>query len=115
MVGTILVMTNQGISTTEILLNNPAFAGSKFFGASIEIIKYSSAPDSLNIRLSGSNEAVTAFNQSIPGLMAAFQTGGFQFRIGRIEATYAIDRPAFHRKEERQGNNSGDQSEKEKR
>ncbi len=111
MVGTIFVMTNQGISTTEILLNNPAFAGSKFFGASIEIIKYSSAPDSLNIRLSGSNEAVTAFNQNIPGLMAAFQTGGFRFRIGRIETAYAAEKPLFHRKEEKGNNSDGQKNE----
>jgi len=111
MVGTILVMTNQGVSTTEILLNNPAFAGSKFFGSSIEIIKYSTAPDSLNIRLSGSNEAVTAFNQDIPGLMAAFQTGGFRFRIGRIDAVYAADKPIFHRKEGKgKGDTLGDES-----
>ncbi len=108
MVGAIFVMANQGISTTEILLNNPAFAGSKFFGASIEIIKYSSAPDSLNIRLSGSNEAVTAFSQNIPGLMAAFQTGGFRFRIGRIDAGYAADKPVFRRKEEK-GDTSGEE------
>jgi hypothetical protein len=116
MVGTIFIMTTQGISTTEIHLNNPAFAGSKFFGASIEIIKYSSAPDSLNIRLNGSNEAVvTAFNQNIPGLLAAFQTGRFRFRIGRIDAGYAAERPVLHRKEEKDrgdGSNEGDNEKK---
>jgi len=114
MVGTIFTMTTQGVSTTEILLNNPAFAGSKFFGASIEIIKYSSAPDSFNIRLSGSNEAVTAFNQNIPGLMASFQTGGFRFRIGRIEATYASEKPLFRRKEKTDNRPNDERSEEER-
>jgi hypothetical protein len=107
MTGTILMMTNQGINTTEILLNNPAFAGSKFFGASIEITKYSSAPGSFNIRLTGSNEAVTAFNQNIPSLMNAFQAGGFRFRVGRIDAVYATERPLFRRKEKKGDHSSG--------
>lgn len=107
MVGTIMMMSKQGVSTTEILLNNPAFAGSKFFGASIEIVKYATAPDSLNIRLSGSNEAVTAFNQNIPGLMAAFQTGNFRFRIGRIDAVYSAEKPVFRRKEKDEDTKGG--------
>ena len=114
MVGTIFTMSEQGVSRTEILLNNPAFAGSKFFGASIEIIKYSSAPDSFNIRLTGSNEAVTAFNQNIPGLIAAFQTGGFRFRVGRIEAAYATEKPLFRRKEGKGDHTSGEKKEEER-
>lgn len=99
MVGTIYVMTLNGISRTEILLNNPAFSNSKFYGSTITIEKYATAPDSLNIRLTGSNEAVTAFNQNIPSLMSAFQNGNFSFRIGRIDAVYSNDRPVFRRKE----------------
>ena len=101
MVGTIQVMKNQGVNTTEITLNNPAFAGSKFYGTSIEITKYASAPDSLNIRLSGTNEAVTEFNKNIPSLVAAFSSGKFQFRIGRIDAVYSADKPVFRRKDEK--------------
>lgn len=109
MVGSIIVMsTPPGISRTEFILNNPAFANSKFFGATVELIKYSTAPDSYNIRLSGSNEAVAAFNQNLPNLMAAFQTGHFSFRIGRIDAEYANDRPVLRRKE---GTEEGGQGE----
>jgi hypothetical protein len=106
MIGSIIVMsTPPGVSRTEFLLNNPAFANSKFFGASVELIKYSTAPDSYNIRLSGSNEAVAAFNQNIPSLMAAFQTGQFSFRVGRIDAEYSADRPVLRRKESTEGGN----------
>ena len=101
MVGTIYVMTAPtGISRTEIVLNTPAFATSKFFGSTITIEKYATAPDSLNIRLTGSNEAVQSFNQNISSLVAAFEQGKFAFRIGRIEASYqTVDKPVFRRKE----------------
>ncbi len=99
MVGSIMIMTSGGgISRTEVTLNAPGFANSKFYGSTIEIIKYSTAPDSLNIRLTGSNEAVTKFNENIPSLMAAFQGGKFNFRIGRLEASYSGDRPLVRRK-----------------
>jgi hypothetical protein len=115
MVGSIGVMSAPpGISRTELTLNNPAFANSKFFGATIELIKYSTAPDSYNIRLSGSNEAVAAFNQNLGGLTAAFQTGHFSFRIGRIDAEYSVDRPVLRRKESREDEGGG-QSKQDKR
>lgn len=110
MVGSILVMMSQpkGVSRTEVILNSPSFARSKFYGARIEIVRYASAPDSFNIRLSGSDQAVTAFHQAIPGLMTAFNQGNFQFRIGRIEAEYTAERPVFRRKDERgRGTSSG--------
>jgi len=108
MVGTIYVMTAPpGISRTEIVLNSPSFANSKFFGAKISIEKYATAPDSLNIRLTGSDEAVKAFNQNIPNLYAAFQNGNFSFRIGRLSVEYSIEKPIFHRKDRRGGTGGG--------
>lgn len=109
MVGTIYVMTTtSGVSRTEILLNSPAFAGSKFFGATISIEKYATAPDSLNIRLTGTDEAVKTFNQNISNLYAAFQNGNFKFRIGRINAEYSIERPLFRRKDPKERSEGGD-------
>ncbi len=100
MVGTLYVMTTPpGISRTEIVLNNPAYSNSRFFGARITIEKYATAPDSFNIRLSGTNTAVVAFQQNIPSLMTAFQNGNFSFRVNRLEAEFSIERPVFRRKE----------------
>lgn len=100
MVGTIYIMSAPpGISRTEIVLNAPSYAQSKFYGASIIIEKYATAPNSFNIRLTGSNEAVSLFNQNIPSLAAAFQRGKFSFGIGRIEAEYKNEKPLFRRKE----------------
>lgn len=109
MVGTIYMMAStSGISQTEIVLNSPSFRNSIFFGSTIVIEKYATAPDSLNIRLSGSNQAVNLFNQNIPNLMAAFQNGNFGFKVNRIDAAYATDKPVFRRKEK--GDSKGDQS-----
>ena len=97
MVGTIVAMISpSGDSHTEFILNSPAFAGSKFYGATIAIEKFSTAPDALNIRLTGSTEAVTAFSQQIPSLLSAFQKGNFSFVVNRIETAY--EKPLFHRK-----------------
>ena len=111
MIGTIMIMAKpSGVSRTEFLLNNPAFSTSKFYGASIEITRFSTAPGAFNIRLTGNTEAVNAFNQSIPGLMAAFHNGNFNFKINRIEAEHSIEKPMFHRKES--GKDSSDKGEK---
>jgi hypothetical protein len=100
MVGTIHMMASpSGVSRTEVILNSPAFANSRFFGSKILIERYSTAPDAFNIRLTGTNEAVAAFQQNISGLYAAFQSRNFPFRIGRISAEYAIEKPLFRRKD----------------
>jgi hypothetical protein len=100
MVGTMYVMAGpQGISRTEIVLNNPSYAGSKFFGATITIEKYASAPDSFNIRLTGSHEAVVTFKDNIPSLMSAFENGNFAFRVNRLDVEYSVEKPMFRRKE----------------
>ena len=109
MVGTIYVMTASptGINRTEITLNNPAFADSKFYGTTITIEKYATAPDSLNIKLTGSDRAVSAFKENIPSLMNAFNNGNFTFRVNRVDAEYAVVKPYFRRKEKGEGGESG--------
>lgn len=99
MIGQIYVMVSPpGISTTELVLNNPAYADSKFYGATITIEKYATAPDSFNIRLTGSETAVVSFRDNIPSLMNAFQRGNLPFKIHRIDAEYTIEKPLFRRK-----------------
>lgn len=99
MVGTIYVATSRpGISTTTVTLDSAAFTGSKFFGSTITIDKYATAPNALNISLSGSPEAVSAFNQNLPTLAAAFKQGNFPFTV-QLKTSYRTDKPVFHRKE----------------
>ncbi len=96
-VGTISIMVSpMGDSRTELFLDSPAFAHSPFYGASITIERFSSAPYQLNIELTGSNEAVNLFNQNIPNLMTAFQNGKFSYTIQRVSA---VHKPLFRRKE----------------
>lgn len=100
MVGAMYWMISPpGVNRTEFVLNHPAYINSKFYGARILIEKYTSAPDSFNIRLTGSDAAVTAFKEHIPTLLTAFQKGNFPFRIHRMDADYNTDRPVFRRKE----------------
>ena len=99
MVGTLYVMSGpQEVMRTEIVLNNPSYANSKFYGATITIEKYASAPDSFNIRLTGSHEAVASFRDNIPNLLIAFQQQNFSFRIGRLDAEYTLEQPIIRRK-----------------
>ncbi len=108
MVGTMYIMiAPPGIARTEIVLNNPSYANSKFFGSTIRIEKYATAPDSFNITLTGSDEAVTTFKENIPSLMTAFQNGNFTFRVNRLDVEYTIERPVFRRKERGEGGEAG--------
>ncbi|MDE3045246.1 MAG: hypothetical protein KGJ02_01180 [Verrucomicrobiota bacterium] len=89
-VGSIMVMASTpGVRRTVIVLNARSFSKSKFYGSTIEIVKYATAPDAINIELSGSNEAVAAFNQNVPNLLKAFEKGNFQFKIGQLRAVYS--------------------------
>lgn len=106
MVGTIYLNLppGSGISQTVIVLNQSAFANSKFFGATITIEKYATAPDALNIRLSGTNQAVNAFQENIASLMSAFENARLPFKINRIDVEYTPQRPLFRRKDPKKGN-----------
>lgn len=107
MVGTVLVMVSKGVSSTEIVLNSPAFANSKFFGATITLEKYATAPHSFNIRLTGSEQAVASFKENAASLMSAFQHGKFDFKINRLDAEYTLEKPVFRRRQKGEGKDTG--------
>jgi len=114
MVGVVITMSREGISQTQVLLNAPSFSASIFYGSTITIERYSTAPDSFNIRFTGSTQAVNVFNANIEGLMNAFKRGNFNFRIGRLDASYAPERPLFKRKESTGGKEMGGEGPPEK-
>jgi hypothetical protein len=101
MIGTIIVMQNKGMTSTEVILNSQNFSQSALYGAHIVIDEYSTAPYVYNIRLIGSMEAVELFNSHIGELQQAFNEHksklGFNVHILRTEYE---KRPYFHRKEE---------------
>ncbi|NGX28797.1 MAG: hypothetical protein K940chlam1_00984 [Candidatus Anoxychlamydiales bacterium] len=95
MVGTIVQIKAQGVTQTEVMLNSPAFTSSLFFGSSIIVQKYSTAPDSFNIFLRGPAQAVNMFTENLSGLFDAFKKANIN--IGRLEAQH--EKPLFKRKE----------------
>jgi hypothetical protein len=100
MVGTILTLQKEkkGVFEIQIILNNPKFEHSRFYGARIILERYSTAPDSFNIILKGPNEAVAIFQENIEGLYKAFKKADVDFSIGNISAEYESYKPLFKRK-----------------
>jgi hypothetical protein len=77
---------------------------SPFFNSKILIETHTSAPGFVNVRLTGTPEAVKIFNDNLPSLTAAFNAayehGRIQFRIGRLDTSIATDRHLIRRKKE---------------
>jgi len=102
MVGSISVLQeSSGERKTTITLTSPNFASSAFYGAEIVIEEdLHLAPGQYNIRLVGSPEAVSLFQAKSDDLLAAFQSGNYNFKVQRLEtAIQTTDRPLFKRKE----------------
>jgi hypothetical protein len=103
MVGVMTVMQASGMTETTITLNAPQFASSVFFGTQIIIQEFSTAPQAYNIQINGSAQAVALFQGNAEDLMAAFQSGNYNFRVNRLEMGYLTERPLFKRKEKASG------------
>jgi hypothetical protein len=100
LVGMLIHIDNNGISKTEITLNSPNMVGSIFYGSTITLTKFSTAPNSYNITLKGSPKAVNIFNDNISSLVAAFRKQKYGFEIYKINAELQVkEKPSFHRKE----------------
>ncbi len=77
-VGVLIIEQNKGITTTTITLTMP---NSVLNGAQVILDHYSSAPNSFNLQLLGTPEAVNYFNQNIDDLLAAFQQSKLNFKV----------------------------------
>lgn len=98
MVGTITIMNDSGIKTTEFILSGEEFSSSIFYGAHITITEYSTAPKTFNIQLSASPKAVALFQENMSNLLVNFASGNYAFRINRLETSLIEERPLFKRK-----------------
>ncbi len=106
-VGAIAVMVSpKGDSRMEFVLDSPSFVNSPFYGSTVTIERFSSAPYQLNIELTGSNEAVALFNQNVPRFMDTFRQGNFSYTVQRMSASH---KPLFRRRggAQNQGNPRG--------
>jgi len=119
MVGTISVLQEtQGERKTTVTLTSPNFSSSVFYGAEIVIEEdLHLAPGQYNIKLIGSPEAVNLFQSKQNDLMAAFQSGSYNFRVQRLEtAIQRVDKPLFQRKDgvDNEGSGEGDQGQQDR-
>lgn len=98
MIGSLFFLEKKGMSSMTVILDNEKFASSRFYGSKITFEKYSTAPNSYNIRLTGSQEAVTIFNDNLDGLYKTLQKADLDFDVGRVYAEYDQTKPLFKRK-----------------
>ena len=99
MVSVISVMHDAGITETTIHLTSE-MAGSMFAGAQIVIREFSTAPKAFNIEFIGNAQNTALFEQNVASLLAAFQSGNYNFSIHRLESSLLpAEKPMFHRKE----------------
>ncbi len=70
MIGVLTIQQHTNVTTTTITIS---MKNSVFNGSKITLDQYSTAPNSFNIRLQGTPEAIQLFNANLGELMAAFQ------------------------------------------
>lgn len=113
MVGLVMVkqITNEGgaASLMEIALNNPQYANSKFFGLTIKITEFKSAPGSYNIELIGSSSQTQILETEKIKLISALNDNRYSlpFTVNRLDVSLKKDDKdfLFKRKESVKGDN----------
>lgn len=115
-----LVMIKQinsdtgGSSEMEIALNNPEYSSSKFFGLTIKITEFKSAPGAYNIELVGSASQTQLLEQEKRKLISALNDNRYSlpFTVNRLEVSLKKEDKdfLFKRKESVKGdsNNASD-------
>jgi hypothetical protein len=78
MAGVIMIQHSSGQTTTTVTIN---MKGSIFDGSEVVFNQYQTAPQSYNLELKGSPEAVKMFSENIPLLDASFKEAGFKFDV----------------------------------
>ncbi|WP_420422048.1 hypothetical protein [Simkania sp.] len=95
MVGTILVQTHSGVTSTTVTLNMP---NSVFNGAQVILDQYSTAPQAYNLQLVGTPQAVEAFNANMADLVAAFKQSEHAFEVNLLKPVLEGKKPLIRRK-----------------
>lgn len=88
MVGTMTVMHASEIKKTTIELTSDAMKTSPFYGSSVVITEYSTAPKQFNIEIIGNRRATDLIKDHTNELAAAFQAGNYNFKVHRIDTSY---------------------------
>lgn len=85
MAGVMTVMHSSGITQTTLVLDAPQFKNSVFFGAEIVITEFSTAPKVFNVEFLVPPQAVKLVTDNTAELVAAFQSGRYNFKVNRID------------------------------
>lgn len=105
MVGTIIIQNHSGITSTTVTLNMPH---SVFDGAQIIFDRYSTAPNSFNVQLIGTSQAVNIFTANMADLAAAFKQGEHAFEVNLLKPALAEKKPLIRRKSSAGGGSGED-------
>jgi hypothetical protein len=112
MVGSMVYLSQKGISYATITLNSPSLVNSAFYDCKIIIKQYSTAPNSFNITLKGNVRAVNLFEANISTLRKAFDESNLDFQIGRLEVELEENKPLIKRKQSIKDQNKGSDTKK---
>lgn len=100
MASSMMMMCSSGETETTLFLDNPHFASSIFFGSTITIREFSTAPKAFNVEITASLAATALIDAHKQELLARFHEGKFHFSLHRIDTSvHSEDRPVLHRKE----------------
>jgi len=78
-------MHKEGINETSIELSSSGFSSSVFFGATLTLTEYNTAPKIFNVHLTASPEGVALFEAHASELAAALHKGNFGFGVHRLD------------------------------
>lgn len=101
MIGLVMVkqVTSEGGPATEmeVALNNPEYANSKFYGLTIKITEYKSAPGAYNIELVGSSDQTKILEEQKRKLISALNDNRYSlpFTVNRLDVSLKKDDKEF--------------------
>ncbi len=93
MVGTLILMHCTGETHTTLVLDQPQFATSPFFGTQITIKEFSTAPKTFNIEIISNPSALLSIQKGSEQLLSLFAKGDFGFSVHRLEISADAHKP----------------------
>ncbi len=102
MASQMIVMDLASETQTSFSLDNPQFSSSSFFGTTIIIKEFATAPKAFNIEIISNPLAIGTIQRNQQQLLSLFAQGNFHFTVHRLETQIEQDsnRPLLHRHEE---------------
>jgi len=93
-----LVMTGERSTQTTLVLQTDAFLNSPFYGATVMIEEFSTAPKIFNVSIKGTTEAISLLQTHTASFFRLLETRNFSFAIHRIDTDLLVD--SRHNKED---------------